>query len=337
LSSVDELKLRGAWGQTGNQPVFGNKYSPDTTGTIGGRFGKYAGQRAGDPGIAPERQTEVELGFDALLFRGRLNASVTWFNKTINDLLLFQTLHPSSGQADRVFNGGSLRNRGVEVGLGWSAIQQAGLNLIFRGTFFSYRPVITELPVPAFEVGGFGTALGVFRIEEGKSATQIIGNEGVVGDATPDFQMGLSADLDWKQWSLGVLFDWKKGGDVINLTELLYDAGANSADWNTAGTARWGDFTSGLTQPYVQDASYIKMRELTLSYRLPGGFTRGVFGSTVQSARVSLSGRNLLRFTDFRGIDPEVSNFGNAAIARNIDVAPYPPSRSVWLSIDLDF
>lgn len=336
-SPVDELKLRGAWGQTGNQPAFGNKYSPDTTGTIGGRFGKYAGQRSGDPGITPERQTELEVGLDALLFRGRFNASFTWFNKTVNDLLLFQTLHPSSGQTDRVFNGGSLRNRGVEIGLGWSAIQRSGLNLILRGTFFSYRPVITELPVPAFDVGGFGTALGVFRIEEGKSATQIIGSEGKVGDATPDFQMGLSADLDWNQWSLGVLVDWKKGGDVINLTELLYDAGANSEDWNTAGQERWGDFLSGLTQPYVQDASYIKVREVTLSYRLPGAFTRGLFGSAVQSARLSLSGRNLLRFTDFRGIDPEVSNFGSAAIARNIDVAPYPPSRSLWFSIDLDF
>jgi hypothetical protein len=76
---------------------------------------------------------------------------------------------------------------------------------------------------------------------------------------------------------------------------------------------------------------------VTLSYRLPGAFTRGLFGSAVQSARLSLSGRNLLRFTDFRGIDPEVSNFGSAAIARNIDVAPYPPSRSLWFSIDLDF
>ena len=62
-----------------------------------------------------------------------------------------------------------------------------------------------------------------------------------------------------------------------------------------------------------------------------------LFGDRVRNATVSLSGRNLIRITKFRGIDPEVSNFGNQAIARNIDVAPFPPSRSVFFSIDLDF
>ena len=57
----------------------------------------------------------------------------------------------------------------------------------------------------------------------------------------------------------------------------------------------------------------------------------------MRTARISLSGRNLLRFTPYKGLDPEVSNFGNQAIARNIDVAPFPPSRSFFFSIDLGF
>ena len=80
--------------------------------------------------------------------------------------------------------------------------------------------------------------------------------------------------------------------------------------------------------------SYLKLREVNLAYNLPEGFTRGLFGSTVRYARLSLSGRNLLRFTGYRGLDPEVSNFGNQAIVRNIDVAPFPPSRSFFFSID---
>jgi hypothetical protein len=250
---------------------------------------------------------------------------------------LIQTLHPSSGQIDRIFNGGKMRNRGVEASLGYALLHSQDANWIVRGTFFSYRPFIVELPVPAFQVGGFGTALGVFQIEEGRSATQILGNEGVVGDATPDFQASLSSDLEYRQWTVGMLWEWKKGGDVINLTELLFDAGANSADWNSGGSKRWADFLSGLTQPYVQDASYIKLREVTLAYRFPPAVTSQLFGTLVDDARISLSGRNLIRITDFRGIDPEVSNFGNQAIARNIDVAPFPPSRSVFLSIDLTF
>jgi hypothetical protein len=156
----------------------------------------------------------------------------------------------------------------------------------------------------------------------------------VVGDANPDFQMSLSSDLDYKRFSLGFLWDWKHGGDVINLTTLLYDAAHNSADWIPAGQARWNAFLSGKTQPFVEDGSYLKLRELTVAYNVPPEVASH-FG--MRTARVSFSGRNLLRFTPYKSLDPEVSNFGNQAIIRNIDVAPFPPSRSFFFSIDLGF
>ena len=84
----------------------------------------------------------------------------------------------------------------------------------------------------------------------------------------------------------------------------------------------------------MENGGYLKLRELTLAYDLPPE-TASHFG--VRTARVSLSGRNLLRFTSYKSLDPEVSNFGNQAIIRNIDVAPFPPSRSFFFSIDLGF
>ena len=57
----------------------------------------------------------------------------------------------------------------------------------------------------------------------------------------------------------------------------------------------------------------------------------------VDRVGLTLSGRNLLTFTKYTGIDPEVSNFGNQPSGRNIDVAPFPPSRSFWLGIDVGF
>jgi hypothetical protein len=112
---------------------------------------------------------------------------------------------------------------------------------------------------------------------------------------------------------------------------------ANTSDYEEAGDDRINQFGAGLTRPYVQDGSYLKLRELNVSYRLPEGFTSSLFGSGVRHARLSLTGRNLLRFTPYDGLDPEVSNFGNQAIVRNIDVAPFPPSRSFFFSIDLGF
>jgi hypothetical protein len=59
--------------------------------------------------------------------------------------------------------------------------------------------------------------------------------------------------------------------------------------------------------------------------------------SVAKRLRFSVSARNLLTFTPYSGFDPEVSNFANQPIYRNIDVAPYPPSRSFWTSLDVGF
>lgn len=338
FGGLDEIKLRGAFGQTGNQPLFGTKFSPDTTGTIGGLFGVLPGNRAGDVFIRPEKQTELEAGFDAQLGGGGAEINFSVYQRTISDLLLDQTLAPSSGQETRIFSSDSkLRNQGVEVALTLSPIRTQAVNWLFRTTFFANRSKITRLSVPTFQTGGFGTSLGGFQIEEDSSATQIIGTEGKVGDANPDFQMSFSSDLDFRSFTLGFLLDWKKGGDVVNLTQFLYDLGQNSADYVAVGSQRLANWSSGQTKAYVQDASYLKLREINLSYNLPSSFTQSLFGSNVRRARLTLSGRNLFRITPYDGLDPEVSNFGNQAIVRNIDVAPFPPSRSVFFSIDLGF
>ena len=94
---------------------------------------------------------------------------------------------------------------------------------------------------------------------------------GKVGDANPDFQMSFSSDVDFHRFTLGFLFDWKQGGDIINLTEFLYDAGQNSKDYIEpgGGAERIARFGAGFTEPYVQSGTYLKLREVNLSYNLP--------------------------------------------------------------------
>ena len=74
-----------------------------------------------------------------------------------------------------IFNGGKLQNLGQEVAVSISPFRRPDLNWIARVTFSRNRSKVVELPVPAFNTGGFGTSLGAFRIEQGKSATQIVG------------------------------------------------------------------------------------------------------------------------------------------------------------------
>jgi TonB-linked SusC/RagA family outer membrane protein len=348
FGGVDEIKFRGAYGQTGNRAAFGALFSPDTSATIGGVLGTFIGTRAGDSTLKPERQKEIEGGFDATMANGRAQLTLTLYQKNITDLLLERTLAPSVGQANQIFSSGStLRNQGIEVAFTVQPIQTKGINWVSRATFFANRSKITRLDVPAYQTGGFRLSLGTFQIQQDSSPTQIFGlvpgvnggapQAGKVGDANPDFQMSFSNDIDFHRFTLGFLFDWKQGGDIINLTELLYDATQNSKDYVSAGADRISTFATGDTRPYVQSGTYLKLREANLSYNLPERMISSLFGRSIRTARLSLTGRNLLRFTPYRGLDPEVSNFGRQAIVRNIDVAPFPPSRSFYFSIDLGF
>ena len=350
FGGIDEIKFRAAYGQTGNRATFGALFSPDTSGTIGGSSGTSIGTRAGDPNLKPERQKEFEGGFDATMANGRAQVNFTVYQKNIGDLLLERTLAPSSGQENQIFSStSSLRDRGIEATLTVQPVQSKNINWVVRTTFFANKSKITELAVPTYQTGGFALSLGTFQIEKDSSPTQIFGLVGVdgsgnpvagkVGDASPDFQMSFSSDVDLYRFTLGMLWDYKQGGDIINLTEFLYDAGQNSVDFTDpgGGAERIARFGQGFTQPYVQSGTYVKLRELNLSYNLPEGLTSSLFGRRIRNARLSLTGRNLLRFTPYRGLDPEVSNFGRQAIVRNIDVAPFPPSRSFFLSIDLGF
>ena len=357
VRAIDELKIRVAYGQSGNQPLFGQKFTPlSAIENIAGLPGIVVPVQGpvGSKNLRPERQRELEAGTDLTIAGGRASVELTGFRKDISDLLLQRTLPPSSGFGFEIFNGGRLRTTGAEVGVNLVPIQSAATEWIFRTSFASTRSKIVALPVPTFRGLGFGTALGSFQFEEGASATQIVGNDSLpdgsvlvrkIGDSNPSFTMSFVNNLRFKRLRLYGLLDWQHGGSIINLTKFLYDLGQNTADYadpitygglqTTKGANRLRLFPKQ-TAVYVEDASFMKLRELTLSFEVPSTlvsrFTRGV-----RSADLSFSGRNLWTHTNYTGMDPEVSNFGNQAIGRNIDVAPFPPSRSFWFSLSLGF
>ena len=359
---LDHLKFRAAYGESGNPPLFGQKFTPlDATQNIGGLPGFVVVGTTGAEDLRIERQREIEAGFDATLFDARASLEVTYYKKFVSDLLLSRQRAQSTGFTTEFFNGGKLEAQGIEVALAATPVQ-GPISWTTRATFFHDESEITDLPVPSFRTGGFGTALGAFQIEEGESATQIVaniaeGDESVVrkvGDANPDFKLSWINDIDFSGLNFYFLWDWQQGGNIVNLTKLLYDFDANTADYDTdpqfvenIGPVEVNDtLTLGErrvtgfgveTRPYIEDASYLKLREASLSYTLPERWVSGLWGTGVDRIRLTLSGRNLLTFTDYTGLDPEVSNFGNQPIARNIDVAPFPPSRSYWLSVDVNF
>jgi hypothetical protein len=99
------------------------------------------------------------------------------------------------------------------------------------------------------------------------------------------------------------------------------------ARWNNGGDAR----------VYVQDGSFVKLREVSLTYSVPQSVARRLLGDRVGDVRLNVVGRNLAVFMDYWGMDPEVTNFGNGPIRSAVDLAPFPPSRQFFFSVDVGF
>jgi TonB-dependent starch-binding outer membrane protein SusC len=354
IGFIDNVKLRAAIGESGNEPLYGQKFGELLAANITGLPTQQIAGAVGNPSLRPERQLETEAGFDITMFNSKATLGVTGYQKNISDLLLQRALAPSAGIDTEFFNAGSLRTRGLEIEASVAPIQERHTQWSVSLNFSKDASVVTSLPVPPFSPGGFPAEFGAFEIQQGKSPTQIIGNvlqgngsEAIqtIGDANPDFHIGLSNTLAYHHAHLYFLFNWVKGGDDINLTQLLYDLGGTSADFAKVVTVRDSAQRLGPyrinnwlqnTVQYVQDASFIKLREVTLSFDLPDKFV-SFLGRGVQSASLSVEGRNLITWTHYQGLDPEVSNFGNQAIARNVDVAPFPPSRTFWVGLNLGF
>ena len=344
VQEIELLRARLAYGETGNKPLSNFKFTPlGVDDKTDGLPGFISGRIAGDPNIQPERQREIEVGVDAVALDGRVVTELTVYQRNISDLILERTAAPSTGYLTEYLNGGAMRNRGVEVMVQGTPVQMDEISWLTRAIFSLNRSRITDLDVPAYNIGGFGTGLGAFRLEEGKSATQIVGDatdaDGntsvvVLGDAEPTFRMSFVNSVTFGDFELSSLLDWQQGSQVINLTRLLYDAGGNSPDYE-AGAERISTWAAGNAGVYIEDATFFKVREIALSYKVPESLVS--MAGPMSDARVSISGRNLLTFSPYTGLDPEVSNFGAQTIVRNIDVAPFPPSRSFWFSIEAGF
>ena len=365
---LNEIKFRAAFGQTGNRPLFGQKFSNLQTTNVDGIGGLVIDQDAGNVDAKPERQTEFEGGADAQLFNGTVLFEGTIFQKQIRDLLLRRTLAPSTGFTSEIFNGGELKVWGLETTVTVVPIQSESTTWTATMHWSMNRSEVTDLPVPAFLAEGFLTQ-GAIRIEEGKSATQWVANDTVPGtglsdnpqvivraqgDGEPRWLAGLTSSVQHRSLTFAATVDAQKGG-LVNLgTWRHWDGQLNAYDHDEIDPAtgiKKGVLRRQLSRVYPRmysrDASYVKLREVRIAVDLPQNFTQGLWRG-IKGARVSLSARNLytnggLLGGDFyQGSDPEVANYNSGTqSANNVqwtrEFAGYPSSKSFWLNFDVTF
>ena len=133
----------------------------------------------------------------------------------------------------------------------------------------------------------------------------------------------------FKDFDLTFLWHMKEGGDVLNLTRLLSDFGGTSDDLDDPNLTR--SFGDQGAAGYIEDGSYIRLREVGLFYTLP------VESAVFQRIRVGISGKNLITITDYSGYDPETSAFGPSGLSQGIEVAPFPSSKQYYFHLGLRF
>jgi len=348
----DNLKFRGAYGQTGNMPQAKAKYTTMSSANIGGVNGLVASSTRGNSDIKPERTTEIEFGVDFSMMEGLATVEATMYSQSIEDLILLVDLPSSSGASYAWENGGEMETNGMEFALGLNPtklVSVGGLDWNFHMTYYTNESKVTKLNVPAYNFGGFATFLGTYRIEEGYSPTAIVGSEmelshvtmegdtvmkhTVLGNENPDYRMSFRNSFTVGQFALSFLIDIKEGGHAINLANLIYDLGGTTVDYEENGGTRLENL-GAVTQPYVESTSYTALRDLSLIYTLPGSMTEGYGVSYLQ---VGVSARNWWMKSDYSGLSPEVSQFGNEAVGGSVDTNPYPLSKSLYLTLSMGF
>ena len=278
---LDELKFRVAYGETGNEPQYGQKFTTLNSSNIGGVGAFTLNSNLGSSIIAPERQRELETGIDVTLLQNRLQLEVTGYQRNISNLLIQRTLAPTTGYSQQVYNGASMRIRGLEtVVSGFPIRDLRGVSWETHVNFAMNRGIITDLPVPSFYLGAPQT--GAAKIEQGKSPTQLFGNDTLpngtviqdkMGDGNPDYTLGFSNTVRRGSFSIGATLDRQHGGMAGAGTWRHYDLGQNSVDYDAPGPGgmKLGQWRAAnyqkYTRVYYQDASFWKLREITADSR----------------------------------------------------------------------
>jgi TonB-dependent SusC/RagA subfamily outer membrane receptor len=340
-SVVSGLKLRSAYGQSGQAPNAFTALrtvtnAPRANGTAGVTPGSL-----GNPDLKPERGTELEVGFEAGLF-DRLSLDLTYYTRRTKDAILSRDLAPSSGfSGNQIVNIGETSNRGLELLARLQAITRDNLTWEIAGNISTNKDEIEDMGgvppgtgilrnVEGFPIGGFWTKriASADRDPTTHAITNVLCENGppsngtpvpcaqafavFAGTPTPKVTGGVANTFTiLRRLTLYGFVDFKQGHKLLNandanrcglnVCEARFFPERYSTEYLAGITA--SSITAGVQDQFIQDASFVKLRELSATYRIPEGW----LGRTgISSANIVVAGRNLATWSDYAGIDPEV-------------------------------
>jgi TonB-dependent starch-binding outer membrane protein SusC len=355
---LSQLRLRAALGYAGNQPPLGSAYarfSNYTTTVNIDRTGLVPQAVSGNPELKPERQREYEMGFDLSTFDDRASVSFTYYNQYTKDLLLSRPFAPSTGVGSVLDNVGELSNKGIELQLNTVNFRRGDFAWNSTVIYSRNKNRIEKLEGDPFFVGygnriEEGQPLGVHfmtgyrRDENGRILSDELGPlpsaaRVIIGNPWPSWTGSLSNEFTvGSNWSASFLLDGQFGHQLWNQTRRIQDIfGAGPLyDQLLRGEITAAERTrhQAIWENYLENASFVKLRQLSLRYTTNAGWLRSVGAS---SAMIEVLGRNLHTWTNYSGYDPEINMFGLNTVERGVDFAVYPNARVYTLGVRLTY
>ena len=396
LNWLNNFKLRGSWGQLGNQNIGLYPYQAMISGVDDYPFTKtsdgviigYQQTAYANRNIKWETTTITDIGFDLQVFDG-LSVTFDWYKKTTDDILRSSQVSSLLGLSAPTVNNGSVENKGIEVALNYANMVKGGTFRGFRynaGVYFDRsRNKLTEFG--AEEIGSYSIkreglpydeyymleCIGVFadQAEINASPKQFNDNtqpgdlkykdisgpdgkpDGVIDNYDrrtfsgrfPGFEYGINASATWKGFDLSLIgqgvADKKYYTTDWGVQPFMQGSSPNKdyikhmwTEENSYGAKHpklyWQDMGGGKnTRPnsyYLKDASFFRLKNVTLGYTLPRVWTEK---ANISKVRIYFSGDNLLTLTPYKGLDPERNGDGRDAI--------YPQNRIYSFGLNVEF
>ena len=353
-SVVNELKLRAAYGETGKFPEpFARDFSFQSTAFRGNAAPRFL--NPGDTDLRPERTATLEGGLEAGFFDSRVGLNLTVYASRTTNAIFDVPEPPLSGLGLQLRNIGEIQNRGIELDVDATVIAQDNLRWSLGAAYGYVKNEITDMGgEPDFNLST--TVSAQQRISEGQPVgawrawTPFDSN----GDGLPDatelrftgstpypihtgsftsrFTIGENISVfALADWALGAeVFDW--GSHWAQFNGLVRAERTTQYDeaGNEIGLFRTEDDGASL----LQDGDYLKIREVSVSYRLPDDLIAPL---SLSSASVSLAGRNLFTFSRQDLVDPELAGLtsgGGLQLGGTQSITLSPP-RQVRLSLEV--
>lgn len=361
FTAVKNLKLRLGWGITGNQE-FPAGASQQIYTIVGDNPGRLRRTQLENPDLQWEQTQSINAGLDFSVWKGRINASIDYFNrKTERILFATDVAAPGPEGAIKWVNlPGEITNSGLEITLNSNIVKTTewnfdlGVNLSFlknelngfgkvlptgeingQGLSGAFSQLLADgQPLNSFYLKrfvGIDKTLGISLYEGGEQKF-------FIGSPNPKMLLGISASVGYKKFNLEMNMNGAYGHYIYNNTAnavlSFNNLGKRNLSVRELETAKAvGEKPVNPTSAssrYLEKGDFLKMANATLSYAV------GNVGKSLKGMNVFITAQNLFVLTDYSGFDPEVNTSKplNGVPSFGIEYTPYPSARTITFGIN---